>query len=189
MTALKFNYLLLSSFLFFVPFSQADTNTIKEINKQAWSIEYLTGTGDISGLRAAYRPYTYTFNKFEWLGEAKVYFEASVGYWKNSNENKSDTNFAIAISPVIEKKITMIKDKYPLYFEFGIGASLVQDKKFAGKDIGSHYQFEDRLGLIIKPSEESEHEFAIRYLHYSNGGLNTKNPGLDFLGFTYINKF
>lgn len=158
-------------------------------NEQALSVEYLHGTDDISGTRIAYRPYTFSINKFDWLGEAKLYFEASVGFWENSLENKHDTNFAIAISPVLEKKLTMIQDKYPLFLELGIGASLVRDRKFAGKDIGSHYQFEDRIGFIIKPSIHSPHEFGIRYLHYSNGGLNTKNPGLDFLSATYIRKF
>ena len=52
-----------------------------------------------------------------------------------------------------------------------IGVSLVEDTRFAGKDIGSHYQFEDRLGLVTDFGENMNQSIALRYMHYSNGCL------------------
>ena len=78
-----------------------------------------------------------------------------------------------------------------VYLEAGIGLSVVSDQHFAGKDIGSHYQFEDNLGLIIDldESEKLTQQVAVRFIHYSNGGLNNDNPGLDFLNLAYIAHF
>jgi len=83
----------------------------------------------------------------------------------------------------------MLYNKYPLKFELGIGVSLITDTRFAGKDIGSHYQFEDRLGLIFEFGEQLEKSVAMRYMHYTNGGLNDDNPGLDFLNLSYAREF
>ena len=98
-------------------------------------------------------------------------------------------NLAVAISPVIVKQLTTVYDKYPLYLEAGIGASLVNDRHFAGKNIGSHYQFEDRLGFLLSLDEQENNQIALRYMHYSNGGLNSDNPGLDFLNVSYSYHF
>ena len=86
---------------------------------------------------------------------------------------------------MLSKQFATIANKYPLRWEFGIGVSLVEDTRFAGKDIGSHYQFEDRLGLVTDFGENMNQSIALRYMHYSNGGLNTHNPGVDFLNVSY----
>ena len=75
------------------------------------------------------------------------------------------------------------------FWEFGIGVSLVSDTQFAGKDIGSHYQFEDRLGLRMEFGKAFKQSVTLRYMHYSNGGLNDNNPGMDFLNLSYAQRF
>ncbi|WP_431189796.1 acyloxyacyl hydrolase [Alteromonas gracilis] len=37
-----------------------------------------------------------------------------------------------------------------------------------GKDVSTHLQFEDRLGLIFPLGAEGNHHISVRYLHYSN---------------------
>ncbi len=161
-------------------------------NDQAISAGYLHGFDDIDGVRFAYRPATTTINT-EWLGDIDVYFEGSVNFWryKENGIDETDTNFTVAVTPVIVKQLGTINSKYPVYLEAGIGVSVVSDQHFAGKDIGSHYQFEDKLGLIValEDSDQVSHELAMRFIHYSNGGLNDDNPGLDFLNLAYIAHF
>ncbi|MFT4810750.1 MAG: lipid A 3-O-deacylase [Paraglaciecola sp.] len=53
----------------------------------------------------------------------------------------------------------------------------------------SHYQFEDRLGVTLAFGKQVKQSASIRYMHYSNGGLNDKNPGMDFLNLAYAYKF
>jgi lipid A 3-O-deacylase len=89
----------------------------------------------------------------------------------------------------MSKQFATIADKYPLKCEFGVGASLINDTIFAGKDIGSNYQFEDRFGLVLEFDDNLKQSVAIRYMHYSNGGLNAKNPGMDFLNLSYAMHF
>ncbi len=156
---------------------------------QSMAIDYLHGEGDLSGVRLAYRPYHGQITQIEWLGEVDIYWELSINFWEFGAENQHDTNFALALSPVISSQFATVANKYPLKWEFGIGISLINDTRFAGKDIGSHYQFEDRLGLVLEFGDNLEQSFAVRYMHYSNGGLNNKNPGMDFLNLSYARQF
>ncbi|TDF41363.1 acyloxyacyl hydrolase [Alteromonadaceae bacterium M269] len=155
---------------------------------QAVAVDYLIGESDVSGFRLAYRPYEGEFKKFKWLGTLDVYWEVSFNVWEFSDTNRTETDFAIAISPVFSKQFTTLWGR-PLKWEAGIGISLVDDTEFAGKDIGSHYQFEDRLGLTLVLDKEGKQSASIRYFHYSNGGLDSNNPGLDFLNLSYVYRF
>jgi hypothetical protein len=175
---------ILTSVLMIMAYSQVVNATEK-----GFAVDYLRGEGDVSGLRLAYRPHYGRFTDFKWIGDVDLYWEVSVNFWEFGANNQHATNYALAISPVISSQFATVFDKYPIKWEFGIGVSLVQDTQFAGKDIGSHYQFEDRLGLIMEFGEELKQSLAIRYMHYSNGGLNTKNPGLDFLNLSYAKRF
>ncbi|MBC3767660.1 acyloxyacyl hydrolase [Neptunicella marina] len=166
--------------LHFLPAHAANLN-------QGIAIDYLDGESRLSGLRLAYRPYYGTFSQIKQLGELDVYWEMSVNLWEFGENNHHDTNLAIAISPVFSSQFTTVANKYPLKWEFGIGVSLIDDTQFAGKDIGSHYQFEDRLGLVMLLDEQQS--VSMRYMHYSNGGLNSKNPGLDFFNLSYGYRF
>lgn len=159
------------------------------IAKQAIAVDALVGSDDVSGLRLAYRPHYLPVYQFEWLGDAEIYWELSLNIWEYGETNEYDTNLVLAISPVLTKQFAVLANKYPVKWEFGIGISMVNDTRFAGKDIGSHYQFEDRLGLLVDFGEDLSQSLALRYMHYSNGGLNSKNPGMDFLSVAYVYHF
>jgi len=156
---------------------------------QAVAVDWLIGDDDITGVRLAYRPYIYELNDVPFFDTLNIYWEVSANFWEYGEQNHHATNLAVALSPVVSKTFHYINGKYPLKWEFGIGVSLVNDTRFAGKDIGSHYQFEDRLGLVIDVGENLQQSIAIRYMHYSNGGLNSKNPGVDFLNISYAYEF
>lgn len=156
---------------------------------QAVAVDVLIGSDDITGIRLAYRPYIYELKNVPYFDKLDIYWETSLNFWEYGEQNSHETNFVLALSPVVSKTFYYIKDKYPLKWEFGIGVSLVNDTKFAGKDIGSHYQFEDRLGLTVDLNNNQTESVSLRYMHYSNGGLNSKNPGVDFLNMSYAYKF
>lgn len=155
--------------------------------RQAISIDYIHGSENLKGLRVAYRPYTTDLIDIPIIGESKIYWEASINFWKSQEGRSNDATYAVALSPVFLKRLTTIAGSYPLALEFGIGVSYVHEEKFAGRNIGSNYQFEDRIGVILGLDKSNRSQVFVRYMHYSNGGLNTRNPGLDFLsvGLTY----
>lgn len=156
---------------------------------QAIAVDVLIGSDDIDGLRLAYRPHVYHLEDILFVDQLYIYWEVSVNFWEYGESNQHETNYVLAFSPVIGQTFYHIKGKYPIRWEFGVGISLVEDTRFAGKDIGSHYQFEDRLGLAIDFGQNNSQSAAIRYMHYSNGGLNSKNPGVDFLNLSYAYSF
>jgi hypothetical protein len=158
-------------------------------DKQAVSVEYMTGTGDMHGMRIAYRPnYNYDLD-IPVIGDTRLSWEASLNLFDLHGSARNEATYGVSVSPVFSKSLPNISNNYPLTLEFGIGVAYVHEEKFGGVDIGSFYQFEDRLGVLIGLDEEQNSEIAIRYIHYSNGGLNTKNPGLDFLSMAYIYRF
>lgn len=156
---------------------------------QAIAVDLLIGSDDITGLRLAYRPHVYQLDNVPYFDVLNVYWEVSMNFWEFGETHQHETNYVIAFSPVIGKTFYYINNQYPLRWEFGIGISLVEDTRFAGKDIGSHYQFEDRLGLAVDFGKNNKQSIALRYMHYSNGGLNSKNPGVDFLNLSYAYAF
>jgi len=162
---------------------------IPDKDQQAVSVEYMTGTGDMHGVRLAYRPILNYDLDFPLIGTTRLSWETSLNLFDLHGSARNEATYGISISPVFSKSLPNISDNYPLTLEFAIGVAYVHEEKFGGVDIGSFYQFEDRLGLLIGLDENQNSEMAIRYIHYSNGGLNTKNPGLDFLSLAYIQRF
>lgn len=176
--------------LLFAGVSYSTKSTAREhAVSSAVAVDLLVGSDDITGVRLAYRPHSYQLNDVPFFDSLDIYWEVSINFWEFGENNEHDTNFVVALSPVVGKTFYHIDDKYPLSWEFGIGVSLVNDTKFAGKDIGSHYQFEDRLGLRVDFGKSLDQSVSLRYMHYSNGGLNSKNPGVDFLNLSYAYKF
>ncbi|MBT1450005.1 acyloxyacyl hydrolase [Glaciecola sp. XM2] len=167
----------------------SDFFTALSNTESAVAVDLLIGEQDLNGVRLAYRPHIYTLTDVPYFNYLDVYWEVSANFWEYGANNQHETNYALAISPVIGKTFYHVNDKYPVKWEFGIGISFVNDTRFAGKDIGSHYQFEDRLGLTMDFGTEMEQSVSLRYMHYSNGGLNSKNPGLDFLNVSYAHRY
>ncbi len=148
--------------------------------QQAIAVDYLQGEGDVQGLKLAYQHHV------DWLHgldpRLNMSFEASANFWRYGPANSSDSNAVLAVSPVLRYPLGQAFDlNWDL--EFGIGVSLLDDTRFAGKDVSTHYQFEDRLGLVAWLAPDRS--LTVRYLHYSNAGFKRPNPGLDFVSLSY----
>lgn len=172
--------------------AKAETNEFFKslsVTDSAVAVDLLVGEQDLTGVRLAYRPHIYTMKNVPYFDELNIYWEVSANFWEYGEDNRHETNYALAISPVIGKTFYHVNNKYPLKWEFGIGISFVDDTRFAGKDIGSHYQFEDRIGITMDFGSKMKQSVSLRYMHYSNGGLNSKNPGLDFLNLSYAYRY
>lgn len=69
----------------------------------------------------------------------------------------------------------------PGFIEFGIGAHYFDEKTINnGKSVGTHFEFGDLLGIGMKFGGKQQFEAGYRIIHYSNAGMSTNNPGLDF---------
>lgn len=156
--------------------------------EQTFSADYLIGEGDLDGIRVAFRPYEKTVENSQIFGLFDVSIESSISYLKFDGVDENESNVLVAVSPVITKEIATFLGK-PLKVELGVGLAYVRDTRYDRKDLGSHYQFEDRVGLVYNLNSTGNQAIALRYFHYSNGGLKTPNPGLDFLNLSYFHYF
>jgi len=152
----------------------------------SYSTDFIQGEGDVKGIRAALQYHTKALrNRTEhW----NMFVEISANVWEYGAQNQRDVNVAFSLSPVFTYPISSIEN-IPIYVELGIGISLLTDTTFAGKDVSTHLQFEDRLGLIFPLNAEGNHHISVRYLHYSNAGIRKPNPGLDFFSISYMRYF
>lgn len=158
------------------------TATMSWAHPAALAVDYIRGEGDVEGIKVAYQYYQQVLTDYS--PDLHFYVETSVNFWEYGAERQHDTNFIIALSPVLRK--TFSPGPSGRFFgEFGIGLSLLDDTTFAGKDVSTHYQFEDRLGLGYEFGKAHRYRLALRYFHYSNGGVKKPNPGLDFISLSF----
>jgi lipid A 3-O-deacylase len=125
----------------------------------------------------------------QWLG-SKVgylsgYHEISLNCWKHEKESIKQA----AYSPVFTYVFAgMIKSICP-YLEGGIGIGLLSEKTISGRDLSTHFQFEDRIGLGLRIGRRYTHDLNIRYMHYSNASIKQPNDGIDIFIFSYTFSF
>lgn len=147
------------------------------------ALEYQQGEYSTQGVRVAVQPRGE--RELSWWG-LSWYPEASVSQWNQQLDDRRDRVNVIAFSPVFVRPLRMLGNG-ELSFEFGIGASVLDERHFGSKNLGTHFQFEDRLGLRwVSPSNNT---VTLRYMHYSNGGIGSHNPGVDFINLSYGRPF
>ncbi|MGE0314674.1 MAG: acyloxyacyl hydrolase [Lautropia sp.] len=76
------------------------------------------------------------------------------------------------------------------YAEIGIGPSYLtpvyrsRDKRFS-----SRFQFRDHLAVGWTWGAGARHDLSVRIEHFSNGGLDEPNPGINLVGVRYTWRF
>ena len=108
----------------------------------------------------------------KWQGSLRV--EASIGNVAGRGSGGSNS-VIVGASPML--RLTMVDS--PLYAEVGIGVNYFDNKRInASKEMGTHFQFGDMLGVGVRLTAEQVH-LGYRFIHYSNAGISSSNPGLD----------
>lgn len=79
-----------------------------------------------------------------------------------------------ALSPVFYYEFHQSIYQAKPRIEFGVGASYISEKKIIDRNMGGHFQFEDRIGAGLKWEQVY---LSLLYLHYSNGGIYSENAG------------
>ena len=96
-------------------------------------------------------------------GRLTGYWDAGYTYWQGDD---SSSNHSLSFSPVFVYEFA--GDTLKPYVEAGIG---LEDN-----DLGSSFQFEDRLGFGLRFAGQ---EVGLRAAHYSNAGLQNPNDGAE----------
>ena len=115
-------------------------------------------------------------------GYLSGFFELSYNRWDDDNDEIN----AVAFSPVFAYYFGKDTDFIRPYVAGGIGAALLDDYRIHNRNLSSHYQFEDRIGLGARMGI---FDVNFSYFHYSNAGLKSPNDGIDIWLFTGAIRF
>ncbi|WP_164971012.1 acyloxyacyl hydrolase [Halarcobacter mediterraneus] len=115
-----------------------------------------------------YKPFDIFNLSFEFSGEYAEY--------------KNDDMYILSLQPLLD--YNLIGD---LYLEGGLGIAYLSEKYLDHKEFGMHFQFKESIGFLYKFNDKMD--ASLKYNHYSNANLNSKNSGIDFIGLQFNYKF
>lgn len=113
-------------------------------------------------------------------GRLTGFHEASAGFWHRN----SDSLGTLTYSPVFTYRIAGNRYFEP-YLEGGIGIGFLSERRINGRNMSSHFQFEDRIGIGVRFGSDRRHDLNYRYMHYSNAGFTKPNNGIDIYMVSY----
>ena len=107
------------------------------------------------------------------------YWDAGVRRWSGLDAT------TVGISPVLRLDFGSPNSAMTPYIEAGIGASYFTRSNFdkEDRDLGSKFQFEDRLGAGVRFADGSQ--LGLRIFHYSNAGIKSPNQGIETVSLHY----
>lgn len=105
------------------------------------------------------------------VGRLTGYWDAGYTYWDG---DKAASNHSLSFTPVFVYEFA--GETVRPYLEAGIGVAFFDSTELEEHDLGSSFQFEDRLGAGLRFSGQ---EIGIRAMHYSNGGIKEPNDGVE----------
>lgn len=111
------------------------------------------------------------------VGRLTGYWDAGYTYWEG---DETASNHSISFAPVFVYEFA--GETVQPYIEAGIGVAAFSSTELEDNDLGSSFQFEDRIGVGLRFAGQ---EVGIRALHYSNAGLKNPNDGVESYSLHY----
>lgn len=125
---------------------------------------------------------------WQWLenrtGRLSGFHEVSAGLW----HKHGDSLGTLMYSPVFTYRITGSRHFEP-YIAGGIGIGVISEEHIDERNMSSHFQFEDRIGIGVRFGSDRRHDLNYRYMHYSNAGFTKPNHGIDIYMVSYALRF
>ncbi len=112
------------------------------------------------------------------VGRLTGYWDAGYTYWDG---DETSSNHSLSFAPVFVYEFGGGSVKP--YIEAGIGVAAFAHTKLESNELGSSFQFEDRIGFGLRFA--GGHEVGIRAIHYSNAGLSQPNDGAESFALHY----
>tara|TARA_R110000868_G_scaffold103314_1_gene284578 strand:- start:1121 stop:1636 length:516 start_codon:yes stop_codon:yes gene_type:complete len=111
------------------------------------------------------------------VGRLTGYWDAAYTYWDG---DKTASNHSLSFSPVFVYEFA--GERFKPYVEAGIGLAAFSSTELESNDLGSSFQFEDRLGFGVRFADQ---EVGVRAMHYSNAGIKQPNDGVESYSLHY----
>lgn len=114
-------------------------------------------------------------------GRFTGYWDTAYTYWQG---DKTASNNSLSVAPVFVYEFA--GETIKPYVEAGIGVAFFSDTELEDNNLGSSFQFEDRLGFGVRFNGQ---EIGVRAMHYSNAGLSSNNDGAENYSLHYAMAF
>lgn len=105
------------------------------------------------------------------VGRLTGYWDLGYTYWDG---DETSSNHSLSFAPVFVYEFA--GQHVRPYIEAGIGVAAFSSTELEDNDLGSSFQFEDRIGVGLRFSGQ---EVGLRAVHYSNAGLQNPNDGAE----------
>lgn len=86
----------------------------------------------------------------------------------------------LSLGPVWRKDIAT-----KAYVDFGFSPTLLSDATVDDRSLGGHLHFTSSLSIGTRFGAFDQYSVALRAQHVSNGGLDSRNPGIDVVGLRF----
>lgn len=106
------------------------------------------------------------------VGRITGYWDGAYTYWDG---DETSSNHSLSFAPVFVYEFA--GESIKPYIEMGVGVAAFSSTEVESNELGSSFQFEDRIGLGLRFA--GGQEVGIRAIHYSNGGLQSPNDGIE----------
>lgn len=115
-------------------------------------------------------------------GRVDVVGEFGASYWRADAGGADNRLWQLSAIPIARWWPT---ERF--YLEAGIGATLIDRTRFAGKELSTAFQFGDHLGLGWQFTPTTR--VGVRVSHFSNAAIKRPNSGLDIYQLTLTQQF
>lgn len=105
------------------------------------------------------------------VGRLTGYWDLGYTYWDG---DKTASNHSLSFAPVFVYEFA--GQNVRPYIEAGIGVAAFSSTELEENQLGSSFQFEDRIGVGLRFSGQ---EVGLRAIHYSNAGIKKPNDGVE----------
>lgn len=112
------------------------------------------------------------------VGRLTGYWDGAYSYWQG---DKTASNHSLSFAPVFVYEFA--GESVKPYIEAGIGVAAFSSTELEDNQLGSSFQFEDRVGFGLRFA--GGHELGIRATHYSNAGFKQPNDGVESYALHY----
>ncbi|MFF7065618.1 acyloxyacyl hydrolase [Pseudomonas sp. NPDC008258] len=113
-------------------------------------------------------------------GRLTGYWDTGLTHWESGKKASAQTSLSFA--PVFVYEFKTDSSITP-FIEAGIGVSLFTATRVGDKQLGSAFNFEDRLGFGVKFANQDK--LGARIIHYSNAGIKQPNQGIESIAVFY----
>ncbi|MDU8500273.1 acyloxyacyl hydrolase [Pseudomonas syringae] len=106
-------------------------------------------------------------------GHLTGYWDTGYTYWAAGTEGSAGSSVSIAPVFLYEFAGEVVRP----FVEIGVGVSAFSSTHIGEQDLGSAFNFEDRIGVGL--GFKSGLKAGLRVIHYSNAGIKEPNDGIE----------